>query len=246
MEVPRGLSRLAYFRVSYDDVNEKLDQQGTLEESLRLARSQAASPAFPVVDSERYEQQQKALRRAQEGDEEAFRWLMETHQKQVFRLAMRMLGSDRGAAADISQEVFLRAFRGIEGFDGRRALFGTWLQKITMNLCISEYRRRKALKRDRPTYSLDAPIQGQERSMELVSDAAGPQDRAHGSDLALAVNNAIQQLPPEYRECVLLRDMQGMSYEEVAETLDLVPGTVRSRIHRGRLILQKLLKEFTP
>ena len=246
MEVPRGLSRLAYFRVSYDDVNEKPDQQGTLDESLRLGRSQAASPASPVVDSERYEQQQKALRRAQEGDEDAFRWLMETHQKQVFRLAMRMLGCDRDTAADISQEVFLRAFRGIEGFDGRRALFGTWLQKITMNLCISEYRRRKTLKRDRPTYSLDAPIQGREMSIELVSDAAGPQDRAHGSDLALAVKAAIQQLPLEYRECVLLRDMQGMSYEEVAETLDLVPGTVRSRIHRGRLILQKLLKEFTP
>ena len=241
------MSRLAYFRVSYDDVNEKPDQQGTLEESLRLARSQAASAAYPVVDSERYEQQQKALRRAQEGDDEAFRWLMETHQKQVFRLAMRMLGCDRDTAADISQEVFLRAFRGIEGFDGSRALFGTWLQKITMNLCISEYRRRKALKRDRPTYSLDAPIQGREVvSMDLVSGAAGPQDRAHRSDLALAVKNAIQQLPLEYRECVLLRDMQGMSYEEVAETLDLVPGTVRSRIHRGRLILQKLLKEFTP
>lgn len=227
-------------------MHKKPDQQGTLQESGRLVRPEADGSAHPTVDQELYEQQLAALRRAQAGDEEAFRWLMETHQKRVFRLVMRMLGCDRHTAADISQEVFLRAFRSIDSFDGR-ALFGTWLHKITMNLCISEYRRRRALKRDRPTHSLDAPIQGQdELSMDPPSPEAGPEDRVYHKDIATAVKTAVQRLPEEFRQCVLLRDMQGMAYEEIGEILMLAPGTVRSRIHRGRLILQKLLKEFSP
>jgi len=227
-------------------VHEKPDQQGTIQESGRLAPPEAGDSALPTVDQELYDQQAEALRGAQAGDEDAFRWLMETHQKRVFRLVIRMLGCDRHTAADISQEVFLRAFRAIDSFDGR-SLFGTWLHKITMNLCISEFRRRKALKRDRPTYSLDAPVAGQDdASIDPVTHEAGPEDLAYHKDVASAVKAAVQRLPEEFRECVLLRDMQGMSYEEIASILDLQPGTVRSRIHRGRLILQKLLKEFTP
>ena len=240
------MGRLERIRLSYALVDKKTQHRGTLEESSRLDLPVAGESAHSSADQERYELQEKVLRRAQAGDQDAFRWLMETHQNRVFGLVIRMLGCDRHTAADISQEVFLRAFRSLESFDGR-SLFGTWLHKITMNLCISEFRRRKALKRDRRTYSLDAPLPGQDEvGFDPASPEVGPEDRAYHKDVASAVRAAIERLPEEYRGCVLLRDMQGMSYEEIAEVLDLLPGTVRSRIHRGRLVLQKMLKEFSP
>ena len=144
-------------------LHEKPDPQGTLPEAGRLPPPPAGEPARPDDDpqhsDQEYTEQLDALRRAQQGDQDAFRWLLETNERRVFGLVIRMLGCDRHTAADISQEVFLRAFRSLESFDGR-ALFRTWLHKITMNLCITEYRKRKALKRDRPTFSIDAPVKG--------------------------------------------------------------------------------------
>jgi RNA polymerase sigma-70 factor (ECF subfamily) len=227
-------------------LHKNTDHQGTLQKWDRLAVPQAGEPAHPRIDQAQYDEQLGALRRAQEGDEDAFRWLVETHQRRVYGLVIRMLGCDRHTAADISQEVFLRAFRAIESFDGR-ALFSTWLHKITMNLCISEYRRRRAQKRDRTTLSLDAPVAGSDDlTIDPPSHEVSPLDRVHHKDIASAVKAAVEQLPDEFRTCVLMRDMQGQSYEDIGEILDLPPGTVRSRIHRGRLILQRLLKEFTP
>ncbi|MCA8954755.1 MAG: sigma-70 family RNA polymerase sigma factor [Planctomycetes bacterium] len=171
---------------------------------------------------------------------------METHQDRVFGLVIRVLGCDRHTAADLCQEVFLRAFRAIGSFDGR-ALFSTWLHKITMNLCISEYRRRKAMKRDRATLSLDAPVPGSDDlTLDPPSREHDPLSRLHHGDIRTAVHTAMQRLPEDFRQCVVLRDMQDLSYEEIAEVLDLPAGTVRSRIHRGRLLLQRMLKEFTP
>ena len=230
-------------------LHEKPEQQGTLKEGDRLRPPPAGQEelaGFRPRDPEEYEEQLQALRRAQSGDHDAFRWLMEANERRVFGLVIRILGCDRHTAADISQEVFLRAYRAISTFDGR-ALFSTWLHKITMNLCISEFRKRKAMKRDRPTFSIDAPIQGYD---DLTTDPASrevdPMDRVHHKDIAAAVRAAIPKLPEEFRDCVLLRDMQGLSYEEICDVLDLAPGTVRSRIHRGRLILQKMLKEYMP
>ena len=116
-----------------------------------------------------------------------------------------------------------------------------------MNLCISEYRKRHAMKRDRLTLSIDAPIAGYD-DLSIVPESRehDPADRMHHKDIAQAVRDAIPKLPEEFRDCVLLRDMQGLSYEEICEVLSLAPGTVRSRIHRGRLILQRLLKEYMP
>ena len=82
--------------------------------------------------------------------------------------------------------------------------------------------------------------------MDPASQEVAPEERVHHKDIQSAVKSAVAQLPDEFRDCVLLRDMQGLAYEEIGEVLDLAPGTVRSRIHRGRLILQRMLKEFTP
>lgn len=186
------------------------------------------------------------IEKARRGDREAFRVLLESHQERVFRFVIRMLRCDRETAADLAQEVFLRVWKGLPNFDGR-ARFTTWTYKIAINLCITEQRRRRAMKRGKATFSLDQPVPGTD---DLYADPAAPDRRpevsAHQIDFARAVRAAIAELPDEFRDAVTLRDLEDLDYEEIAEVLDIPPGTVRSRIHRGRLLLQAKLERFRP
>jgi RNA polymerase sigma-70 factor (ECF subfamily) len=183
--------------------------------------------------------------RARSGDEDAFRELVERHQDRIFRLAIRVLRCDRSTAEDLAQEVFLRAFRGLPRFDGA-VRFGIWLHKIGLNACISEYRRLRTQKRGaRRTLSIDAPLQGtDDLHLEPPSREPDPGARADQREFAERARLALEDLPEEFRHAVLLRDMQGLSYEEIGEVLGVPPGTVRSRIHRGRSMLQDILREF--
>ena len=152
---------------------------------------------------------------------------------------------DRNTAEDLAQEVFLRAFRGLPRFDGA-VRFPVWLHTIAMNTVITEYRSRRTIKRGKhKALSIDAPVVGTEDLyIQPPSRELDPADRADQKEFGAAVRHAITQLPDEFRDAVILRDMQGMSYEEVAAILGVPAGTVRSRIHRGRLALQALLKGF--
>jgi len=183
---------------------------------------------------------------AQRGDAQAFRTLVEMFQNRVMRVMVSVLRCDRAFGEDLCQEVFMRVHKGLPTFDGQ-VRFGAWLHTIAMNVAISEYRRRRAQKRDRRTLSIDAPIQG---SDDLYITPEGserdPSDNAHQHEFLAKVRGAVQQLPDEFRAAVVLRDMESLSYEEIAEALELPIGTVRSRIHRGRLLLQQKLKEFRP
>ncbi|MBI5850188.1 MAG: sigma-70 family RNA polymerase sigma factor [Planctomycetes bacterium] len=182
---------------------------------------------------------------ARAGDGDAFRTLVERYQDHVFRLAMRVLRCDRDTAQDLCQEVFMRAFRGLPRFDGG-VRFPVWLHTIALNTVITEYRARRTIKRGRHrALSIDAPIAGtDDLYIQPPSRELDPSDSADQKEFGAAVRDAVTQLPDEFREAVVLRDMQGLAYEEIAELLDVPPGTVRSRIHRGRLILQGLLKGF--
>jgi RNA polymerase sigma-70 factor (ECF subfamily) len=114
-----------------------------------------------------------------------------------------------------------------------------------MNVAITEYRRRRTMKRDRRTLSIDSPVPGTD---DLYVAPAGrevdPGERASQREFLARVRGCVQQLPDEFRAAVVLRDMEGLAYEEIATVLDLPPGTVRSRIHRGRLLLQQMLRGF--
>ena len=139
----------------------------------------------------------------------------------------------------------MRAYRGLPRFDGA-VRFPVWLHTIAMNTAITEYRSQRTIKRGkhRPM-SIDAPIAGTEDLyVQPPSREVDPADRADQREFGSAVRDAVSRLPDEFRDAVILRDMQGMSYEEIAEVLGVPPGTVRSRIHRGRLQLQVLLKGF--
>jgi len=181
---------------------------------------------------------------AQQGDMDAFRTLLEMFQDRVMRVMMSVLRCDRAMAEDLSQEVFLRVHKGLPSFDGQ-VRFVTWLHTIAMNVAISEYRRRRAKKRDRKTLSIDAPVLGTD---DLYITPAGrevdPGEKAHQHEFLARVRECVRKLPDEFREAVVLRDMESLSYEEIASVLGLPIGTVRSRIHRGRLQLQTMLREF--
>ncbi len=239
----------ADFPASTRDVTaEQKDQArpGTHGERLRSAAAvtDAADPTPP--ESVLPDQAEQALVvRARDGDEEAFRELVELHQDQILRLAMRVLRCDPALAEDAAQEVFLRVFRGLPRFDGALR-FRVWVHKIAMNVCISAYRKDHSLKRgSRRTVSLDRPVVNEpDARIDPPARVLGPAERAQELEFADRVRFAVADLPDEFRLAILLRDMQGLSYEEVAQTLDIPVGTVRSRLHRGRQLLQAALAEF--
>ncbi|MBK8100857.1 MAG: sigma-70 family RNA polymerase sigma factor [Planctomycetes bacterium] len=182
--------------------------------------------------------------RAQKGDLDAFRVLIEMFQDRVYRIVTSILHCDRATAEDMSQEVFLRVHKGLPQFDGQARMV-TWVSTIATNVAITEYRRRKAQKRARKTTSIDAPIAGtDDLHVEPVGDELDPGEAANQNEFAARVRTCVRELPDEFREAVILRDMENLSYEEIAEALGVPAGTVRSRIHRGRLLLQQMLKEF--
>jgi RNA polymerase sigma-70 factor, ECF subfamily len=228
-------------------LQKKPELQGTPVQGPRLlAASRPERHAPAAQDGQDEDPARPAMLRAQQGDLDAFRALIEMFQDRVFRIVISVLHCDRATAEDLSQEVFLRVHKGLPTFDGQ-ARFGTWLHTIAMNVAISEYRKRRAMKRDRRTLSLDAPQPGTD---DLFIDPKGrepdPGERADQHDFVTKVRAALQRLPEEFQGAVMLRDMEGLSYEEVAAVLGVPPGTVRSRIHRGRLMLQEMLQEFRP
>lgn len=183
---------------------------------------------------------------AQDGDPDAFRGLVEMFQDRVMRVMVSVLRCDRAMAEDLCQETFLRVYKGLPAFDGQ-VRFQTWMHTIAMNVAISEYRRRHASKRNRPTFSIDAPVTGtDDYYIEPPGREVEPGARADQREFLSRVRECVRSLPDEFRAAVVMRDMESLSYEEIGVVLGVPPGTVRSRIHRGRLLLQKMLKEFAP
>ncbi|MGE3174019.1 MAG: RNA polymerase sigma factor [Planctomycetota bacterium] len=203
------------------------------------------SPQTAPVAGEREPEHEWAAR-ARRGDMDAFRQLIEAFQDRVYRVVVSVLRCDKATAEDLSQEVFLRVWKGLPGFDGSSRLFA-WIHTIATNVAITEYRRRRAQKRARRTLSIDAPIAGtDDLFLDPVGGERDPGDLSHQRDFLARVRACVHELPEEFRDAVVLRDLEGMSYEEIATALNLAGGTVRSRIHRGRLLLQQMLQEFEP
>jgi RNA polymerase sigma-70 factor, ECF subfamily len=180
------------------------------------------------------------------GDREAFRLLVERHQHRVFRLALRLSGGDSERAEDLSQEAFLRAYRGLAAFE-HGSKFSTWLHRITVNVAISAARKRRAAKRGRTTLSLDAPLFGDEdRKHEHAVANPGPAHEVVTEESRRAVLQAVETLEPGLRKLVVLVHLEGQSYEVAAEILSIPIGTVRSRLHRAREILERRLQKWLP
>ena len=171
--------------------------------------------------------------RLRRGDPRAFEELVIAYQHRVFGVALRML-RNRGEAEEIAQEVFLRVHRAVGDFRGEAKL-STWLYAITSRLCLNRLasgERRMAR-------------EGEE-SLERLRGDADPAAHVERVELEAALQRAITELPEERRIVVVLRDFEGLSYEEIAAALDLPLGTVRSRLHRARTDLKEKLERFLP
>ena len=192
------------------------------------------SPLIPSEDTE-------LLTRAQAGDVAAFEGLVERHRARVFGLAQRMLNSPDDAA-EVLQESFLSAYRNLPNFRGD-AQFGSWVYKIAANHALMRLRHRKVV--NQVESSLDGPQFNERGSLiEEVSDFRDAEGQAMDKELRRAIESAADRLAPEYREVFVLKDLEGLSYEEIAEIAgDTVPA-IKSRLHRARLSLRAAIDHF--
>ena len=170
------------------------------------------------------------IRRAKHGDMDAFERLILQHEKTVYNLAFRMLYHSEDAK-DVSQEVFLKAYRNIGNFDERSA-FSTWLYRITYNTCIDATRRQKG----KQSYSLEDELENEEGTIQRqVADKGDtPEEAILKKEQRSEILQALDTLSEEHKTAIILRDVKGLSYEEIAEILEISLGTVKSRISRAR------------
>ena len=173
----------------------------------------------------------------QAGSDAAFDWLVTYYHAGVYNLVYGIL-SDAADAADVTQEVFLRAFRGIHGFR-RGSSLKTWLYRISVRQALNH--RRGCWRHHRQQVSIDADPEGKNPALDLKDLEATPLEQAEASEMQATVRRALAQVPDVFRGAVILRDLEGLSYEEVAEVLEVSVGTVKSRILRGRRILKEIL-----
>ena len=173
----------------------------------------------------------------QAGSDAAFDYLVTYYHAGVFNLVYGIL-SDRADAADVTQEVFLRAFRGIRGFRQGSSL-KTWLYRISVRQALNH--RRWCWRHHRQQVSIDAEEEGRSLALDLKDSEATPYERLASQETQQAVRAALAQVPALFRSAVILRDLEGLSYEEVAEVLEVSVGTVKSRILRGRRMLKEIL-----
>jgi RNA polymerase sigma factor (sigma-70 family) len=173
---------------------------------------------------------------AQHGDVESFNILVRRYESRVYNLSFRMLG-DADSAADAAQDAFLSAFRSLRSFRG--GSFRSWLLRIATNACYDALRARKR----RPAVSLDMELEeGDESPLQIPDGSEGPDDAVLRRELATAIQTGLGYLPEDQRLAVVLSDIQGMAYEEIAQITGANIGTVKSRLSRGRARLREVLR----
>lgn len=172
------------------------------------------------------------LERAKRGDADAFEALMTPEEGRVWALCLRMLGNTE-EARDAAQETMIRAWRALPSFRGE-ARFGTWVYRIAVRTCLDRMRKREE------TVPLETL---QESGFEPMDPAPEPEGRVLQAEKSKVLRQALDRLPEEMRTALVLTSMDGQSYEEAAEVLEVPVGTVRSRIARAKLKLQKILLE---
>jgi len=184
--------------------------------------------------------EQALITSAQRGDLDAFNTLVLHYQDSVFNTALRILG-DHELAADASQEAFLSAFRSIASFRG--GSFKAWLMRTVTNACYDELRRQKR----RPTMPLEPDTDnGEEMDSPrwLADPNMTPEQKTEADELEHAIQHCLDALPVEFRAVVVMADIQGMDYTEVASAVRVPLGTIKSRLARARLRLRECLQSF--
>jgi RNA polymerase sigma-70 factor (ECF subfamily) len=187
------------------------------------ADSAAAQPATP--DS--------LIEQCLAGDQQAWEQIVRQNWRKVFNVAYKFVGK-HDEAEDLTQDIFLKIFKALNTFD-RRANFQTWIISISRNLCIDHYR---SVRKERQTIARDVDS----NDLQPATTDRGPYAQAEHQDLRAQLRQALETLPVTLRTAVVLRDLQELSYQEIADRLGLPEGTVKSRINRGRIELAHQLK----
>lgn len=175
------------------------------------------------------EQEYLIVQQVLEGDTNAFEELVLEYEKKVYNVALRILGNSEDAA-DMTQEAFIKAYNSLSGFRGD-SKFSVWLTRIVSNLCLDFLRSRSR----RPTVSLSVEDdEGDDVQLDIADVSQSPELLLERSLTRESVRRGLKALPEDYREILLLREIQGLSYDEIAAALNIEVGTVKSRIFRGR------------
>ncbi|MBO5340534.1 MAG: sigma-70 family RNA polymerase sigma factor [Oscillospiraceae bacterium] len=181
--------------------------------------------------------EQELVLLAKQGDDQAFAQLMRDNEKRIYNLTLRMTGNPEDAM-DLAQDTFLNAWKGLKFFKGDSA-FSTWLYRLASNACIDFLRRQK--RRQDISAPLAADSEDEDRLPEVPDDRFRPDTQLEQQELRRAVDEGLRQLSLEHRQVLVMREVNGLSYQEIADILDLEAGTVKSRIARARLSLRKIL-----
>ena len=178
--------------------------------------------------------EKKLIERASGGDPQAFNRLMELHERRMYAVALRMC-ANREDAQDCLQEAMLRVFRAIGSFKGQSS-FSTWIYRVTMNTCLDELRKKK----NKQNTSLDNLL---DQGYSPSDGENVPEKEAIRNETRRQISGAIQELPEDMRAAVVLRDVHGLAYDEIADALNTNVGTIKSRISRGREKLREKLSK---
>jgi RNA polymerase sigma-70 factor (ECF subfamily) len=177
------------------------------------------------------------IKRCLSGDQPAWEQIVRQYRRKVFNVAYKFVGR-HDEAEDLTQDIFLKVFKSLNTFD-RRANFQTWLISVSRNLCIDHYR---SVRKERET--IDRAVDASELSP--ISREPGPIAAIEQNDRVVLLRGALAALPDTLRAAVVMRDIQELSYQEIADRLDLPEGTVKSRINRGRAELAIQVKKLNP
>jgi RNA polymerase sigma-70 factor (ECF subfamily) len=182
------------------------------------------------------------VRRCVAGDAAAWEEIVQRYHRRIYNICYRFCGSSDDAQ-DLTQEVFIKMYRTLNSYDSTRGAFMTWVTTVTRNLLVDNFRKGK---HDRLTDSIDTVSSEHEDAMplsdQIEDQGPKPDARVQSRETRDTVHLALQKLSPELREAVILRDLQDMDYREIATTLNVPEGTVKSRINRGRVELARLLQ----
>jgi len=178
--------------------------------------------------------------KSQKGDTKAFEQLVAMYQDRIYALGYRLTGN-YADAEDLAQNAFIKAYQALQSFRNDSD-FGTWIHRITVNLYINESRKKK------PVVYLDNPVQTSEGEMPrlVATNEDGPEEAYEHKEFTSMVHSALRELSAEHQSVLVLRELQGYSYDEIANMLDCSLGTVKSRINRARQALKEQIIKYSP
>ena len=177
------------------------------------------------------------IRRARSGDGAAWEEIVSGFSRRIFNLAYRFTSSP-DAAEDLTQEVFIRIYRTLDQYDSKQGDLANWLMRLARNLIIDDYRHRQR----NPQNSMADAVDDHQYHLRAVGTSA--QKEIERRELANQVQEGIDKLPDDLKTCVILRDIEELSYQEIVDVLKIPEGTVKSRINRGRIELAKILRRM--